>query len=72
MEKKHETLVSKEELAVAKEYTTFFRIPNDDRDLNYNNYFFKGNQKVGKKIDYSSNTTKILSKNEIKKSLSKN
>ena len=70
-EKKHETLVSKEELAVAKEYPKFFRIPNDDRDLNYNNYFFKGNQKVSKKTDYSSNTTRILSKNEIKKFIKK-
>ncbi|MBD1142535.1 polysaccharide biosynthesis protein [Pelagibacterales bacterium SAG-MED35] len=70
-EKKHETLVSKEELLVAKEFSKYFRIPNDDRDLNYNNYFIKGNTNVSSKIDYSSNSTKILTKHEIKKFIKK-
>ena len=45
MAKKHETLVSKEEIIIAKEYKSYFQIPNDERDLNYNNYFSKGNIK---------------------------
>tara|TARA_B100000579_G_scaffold436965_1_gene464646 strand:+ start:1652 stop:2659 length:1008 start_codon:yes stop_codon:yes gene_type:complete len=66
-EKKHETLVSKEELIIAKEHNKFFQIPNDNRDLNYSNYFFKGNKKVDNQIEYTSSTTKILSKYDIKK-----
>lgn len=64
-EKKHETLVSKEEIVIAKEYKNYFQIPNDERDLNYNNYFSKGNIKKSNIKDYSSNNTKLLSKSEI-------
>ena len=64
-EKKHETLVSKEEIIIAKENRNYFQIPNDNRDLNYNNYFNQGNIKVSNIEDYSSNNTKLLSKSEI-------
>ncbi len=64
-EKKHETLVSKEEIIIAKEYKSYFQIPNDERDLNYNNYFSKGNIKKNNIEDYSSNNTKLLSKLQI-------
>ncbi len=64
-EKKHETLVSKEEIVVAKEYKNYFQIPNDERDLNYNNYFSKGNIKKSKVKDYSSDNIKLLSKSQI-------
>ena len=39
-EKVHETLLSKEERMVAKELEKYFVIPSDNRDLNYNKYFF--------------------------------
>ena len=41
-EKMHETLISKEERLVAEELENYFRIPADNRDLNYNKYFFEG------------------------------
>ena len=42
-EKMHETLLSKEERLVAEDLEKYFRIPADNRDLNYNKYFFEGN-----------------------------
>ena len=43
-EKMHETLLSKEERLVAEELENYFRIPADNRDLNYNKYFFEGKE----------------------------
>jgi len=63
-EKMHETLVTSEEIVRAEEIDNFFRIKPDSRDLNYENYFSKG------EIDqmpepYSSNNTSILDKNSV-------
>ena len=41
-EKVHETLLSKEERMVCEELKEYFRIPSDNRDLNYNKYFSEG------------------------------
>ena len=71
-EKKHEVLVSREELILAKEHKDFFQIPNDDRDLNYSNFFSKGINDKNKKVEYSSATTKLLSPKEIKTFIKKN
>ena len=71
-EKKHEVLLSKEEMAFAKEFKTYYQITSDNRDLNYTNFFFKGNKKFKKNDDYNSLNTKILSKEEIKNFLKKN
>ena len=38
----HETLLSKEERLIAEELKNYFRVPADNRDLNYNKYFFEG------------------------------
>ena len=40
-EKMHETLLSREERLVAEDLGDYFRIPADNRDLNYNKYFDK-------------------------------
>ena len=71
-EKKHEVLLSKEEMAFAKEFKTYYQITSDNRDLNYTKFFFKGNKKFKKNDDYNSLNTKILSKEEIKNFLKKN
>ena len=70
-EKIHETLLSKEERIVAEELDNYFRIPYDNRDLNYNKYFTEG-MKLDKKHDeYNSFNTRRLNENELIKLLSK-
>jgi UDP-glucose 4-epimerase len=59
-EKAHETLVNREELSKAEDMGSFFRIPADVRDLNYNNYFDKGDEGVSLKDDYTSENTERL------------
>ena len=63
-EKMHETLITKEEMLLAKDLGNYYRICTDDRGLNYDKYFSSGNKR---KIveDYSSNNTKILNKEEM-------
>ena len=63
-EKKHECLLSAEEYSKAKDLKSFFKIESDVRDLNYNNYFSKGN-KIKFFQTYSSNNTKILNEREL-------
>ena len=63
-EKVHETLLSKEERMVSEDLGDYFRIPSDNRDLNYNKYFFEG--KESKKVsEYNSSNTRQLDKTEI-------
>ena len=69
-EKMHETLVSKEEMIRANSQAKYYVIKSDNRDQNYDNYFFKGKNKV-KYIEYSSKNTKQLNKNQVKKILKK-
>jgi UDP-N-acetylglucosamine 4,6-dehydratase len=68
-EKKHETLLNREELARSEDLGDYYRIKPDARDLNYNKYFVEGEQKVSSEQDYSSNTTKQLTVAEIKEVL---
>jgi UDP-N-acetylglucosamine 4,6-dehydratase len=56
-EKCHETLVTSEEMARAEDCGSFYRIVADDRDLNYENYMEKGNEKIA---DFSSLTSKSV------------
>ena len=59
-EKYHETLLTKEELRQSKEYKEFYRITSDNRDLNYDKYFSKGNVKSKFKEDYTSSNNREL------------
>ncbi|MCP3924084.1 MAG: polysaccharide biosynthesis protein [Desulfobacterales bacterium] len=68
-EKKFETLVNREELANSEDLGDYLRIKPDGRDLNYDNYFFKGENKLSAEKDYTSHNTKRLSIDEIKKLL---
>ena len=68
-EKKHETLVNREEMAKAIDLPGYYRIPADTRDLNYEKYFSNGEEKVAEAEDYTSENTHRLSVEEIKEKL---
>ena len=63
-EKIHETLLSREERLVAEELEHYFRVPADNRDLNYNKYFFEGKQSKDLE-EYNSFNTHRLSENKL-------
>ena len=63
-EKIHETLLSREERLVAEELEHYFRVPADNRDLNYNKYFFEGKQSKDLE-EYNSFNTRKLSEEEL-------
>uniref|UniRef100_UPI003F954798 polysaccharide biosynthesis protein n=1 Tax=Rhodoblastus sp. TaxID=1962975 RepID=UPI003F954798 len=63
-EKKAECLVSREEMARAMDLEEFYRIPADDRDLDYSKYFVTGEKEVSNLEDYTSNNTQILNVGE--------
>ncbi|HFV9446033.1 TPA: polysaccharide biosynthesis protein, partial [Salmonella enterica subsp. enterica serovar Waycross] len=64
-EKLYEVLCSREEMLVAQDQGNYYRIPCDNRDLNYEKYFEKGNKDVEKVEDYNSHNTYRLSKDEM-------
>ena len=68
-EKKHETLVNREEMAKAIDLPGYYRIPADTRDLNYDKYFSDGQAKLAEAEDYTSENTYRLSIPEIKEKL---
>lgn len=68
-EKKHETLVNREEMARAIDLPGYYRIPADVRDLNYGIYFEKGEPKVNILKEYTSENTQRLTIPEIKEKL---
>jgi UDP-N-acetylglucosamine 4,6-dehydratase/5-epimerase len=70
-EKKYESLVSREEMARAEDLQRYYRIPADDRDLNYNKYFVEGEQSISKMDDYTSDNTNLLDINGVKEVLLK-
>ena len=68
-EKLYETLCTREEIAKSVDLDDFYRIPADNRDLNYGNYFESGEIKVSNLEDYNSHNTKLLTLEEIKEKL---
>jgi UDP-glucose 4-epimerase len=70
-EKLYETLVSREEMARAEDLGSYYRIPADARDLNYDKYFVEGEQSVTVAQDYTSHNTRRLSIPEVKTTLMK-
>ena len=67
-EKKHETLISREEIIHAEKVDNFYRIFNDTRDLNYAKYTESGNADVSEVEDYTSNQ-ELLDVEGVKKIL---
>ncbi len=70
-EKLYETLISREEMSRAEDMGNYYRIPADNRDLNYNQYFNEGEQKISNQSDYTSHNTNQLTIDGIKKILVK-
>ncbi len=68
-EKLYETLVNREEMAKATDEGNYYRIPADNRDLNYNKFFTEGESKVALVQEYNSHNTKRLDVEETKKLL---
>ena len=68
-EKLYESLVNREEMARAVDLDGFFRIPADNRDLNYNKYFSEGEQSISEIDDYTSHNTQRLSVAQVKELL---
>jgi UDP-glucose 4-epimerase len=64
-EKLYETLLTREEMAKAEDLGKYYRIPMDDRDLNYGLYFTEGKTEVALKEDYNSHNTYRLSEEEL-------
>ena len=59
-EKLYESLVSREEMAKAEDMGRYYRIPADNRDLNYKKYFVEGEQRISELDDYTSHNTERL------------
>ena len=64
-EKTHETLLSKEERLVSQDLGEYFRIPADNRDLNYEKYFSKGMKSINYQEFNSYNTERLSTKQLI-------
>jgi UDP-glucose 4-epimerase len=70
-EKLYETLLTREEYARAEDLGGYFRIPAENRDLNYNAFYTQGQEIVSKQEDYHSHNTRRLSVNEMVEMLMK-
>ena len=70
-EKLYETLCTREEMVKAEDMGAFFRIPADNRDLNYARFFSEGAKEVSVVEDYHSHNTERLGVEGMKKLLAK-
>ena len=65
-EKMYETLLTKEEAAKAEDMGNFYRVPADNRDLNYDKFFIEGDTKRALIDEFNSNNTRRLNLEETK------
>ncbi len=70
-EKLYETLCTREEMIKAEDMGEFYRVPADNRNLNYNRYFSEGETDLSKVEDYHSHNTQQLGVEGMKKLLVK-
>ena len=70
-EKLYESLISREEMAKAEDMLGYYRIPADNRDLNYAQYFSEGLEKISHLEDYTSHNTQRLNVEQVKELLLK-
>ena len=68
-EKLYESLLSREEVAKAEDRKRYYRIPSDDRDLNYAKYFVEGESSISGSEDYTSHNTERLNVEQVKELL---
>lgn len=69
-EKMYETLLTNEECAKAIDMGNFYRVPADNRGLNYDKYFKEGNDTRNTLTEFDSNNTRLLSVEETKQIIS--
>ena len=65
-EKMYETLLTNEECAKAEDMGNFYRVPADNRTLNYDKFFTEGNTHRVQLTEFNSNNTKLLTVEETK------
>lgn len=65
-EKLYESLISREEMAHAQDMGDYYRIPADNRDLNYAKYFSEGEERISHQEDYTSHNTNRLNIEQVK------
>ena len=70
-EKMYETLLTNEECAKAIDLGGFYRVPADNRGLNYDKYFKDGDAKRNTLTEFNSNNTKMLTLEETKETIAK-
>jgi UDP-N-acetylglucosamine 4,6-dehydratase len=70
-EKLYETLVNREDMVKAKDLGDYYRVPADNRDLNYAQYFSEGEQLINQNDEYHSHNTTRLDLEGMKKLLLK-
>ena len=68
-EKMYETLLTNEECSRAYDLGNFYRVPADQRDLNYDKYFKEGSVERAKLTEFNSNNTTILDVEQVKEKL---
>jgi len=64
-EKKHETLVNREEMSKAVDLDQYYKIPADNRELNYSKYLSSGDTRIEQAHEYTSENAVRLSKDEL-------
>ncbi|MDO9053994.1 MAG: polysaccharide biosynthesis protein [Gallionella sp.] len=70
-EKLYESLISREEMVKAEDLGGYYRIPADNRDLNYAQFFSEGEEKISHQDDYTSHNTERLDVEQVKQLLLK-
>ena len=65
-EKLYESLISREEMAKAQDMGGYYRIPADNRDLNYAQFYSEGEEKISHQEDYTSHNTERLNVEQVK------
>ena len=70
-EKLFETLISREEMVKVVDQDKYYRIPADNRDLNYDEYFIQGSNAISDSADYTSHNTNQLDIDQIVSVISK-
>lgn len=68
-EKMYETLLTNEECAKAVDMGKFYRVPADNRGLNYDKYFKEGDEKRNVLTEFNSNNTELLNVQQVKKKI---
>ncbi|BDU70447.1 UDP-glucose 4-epimerase [Geothrix oryzae] len=68
-EKLYETLLTREEKTIAEDLGGYYRVPADNRDLNYGKYFTEGEEELSEQTDYNSHNVPLLDIEGMKRML---